>query len=1000
MAELTRFGFGQGVMSADFAGRVDVDHYHRSCAVLENMEVLQSGAVRRRCGSRFLTELPLKPLAMDVFLWSNGVLGCVIVYGSKVEVRDREGVLLFGAGYAAGSGVVRLLQINDLVVVVNSAQMPYMLKNVGGVFSFSQVAWKGIPMEGNWARSFALRFHANVCRVASRWDVFSRISNTNQCYSAQFGGVSFFPGQMLAVRYLLGEASFTISGLGFTEVALNVNHVGVGNKVAVKLGGTYTYWTCVQNWAPRAEALDPGQFPDFFEAGVDCWSSPVSGGYELRCKGHGSSVVFEVQQFVGGRWMAVLNADLSSLPSDDHIFTGDMGGDSVRLRVALVSSSAAVSPDIDRKVVFRRKAARVVMYLSVQFVYDDGSFRFSVVEFGDWFSVKAVVDWDVQAFSAVNGFPSCVAFHGGRLVFAGTVSQPQTLWFSAVDDFFNFMTGGGDADAMVLTLSGSSQSRIVWASSSGSSLLVGTTAGEVVIRAGGNSGVLSASSAVADNHSFCGSVGGVDVLMTTDALMFLDRSGRRLRRLSYSVDSDLYFARDMSVFSYGILSGGAVSCCWQRSPQPVAWMVPESGVNGGNLVGMLYNPDQQISSWFVWGLGAPVLQVCCTGTGRDVDPLFVCVKREKVGLIEPPDPDPGEPDPDPNPDPDPGNPDPPEPPKVPVEVVKDWRRHEFDLNGHLYNWPVSFFYFSDENLFITHPAVEGGFGGSAPKQWGWLFHNKLEGSGYYRVWSSQLYWDTKVRKWTFNFLRNMDGSIPAPLNYFFDLPGVMVPGGHNWCFKAFGGWKGKLHLQESNDGVNYWDRAVYASDVDVSGFAHSQTWFRVRLYGYSRRDGHWAGLTCLESWRTEIEYVDAARSAGSGGSVRMSRMVDGVDDEVVMVPMYCLEVLDWVQRDMDSEGNGEGGKRFVATVLTNALDQPQFFGKRGAMPLVDLLVDGVDLAHAEVCSGGNWCACSGRGMDGWVSSVSLSNGGYVRAVGMRFDHGHGVVMAGRVRNGD
>lgn len=97
--------------------------------------------------------------------------------------------------------------------------------------------------------------------------------------------------------------------------------------------------------------------------------------------------------------------------------------------------------------------------------------------------------------------------------------------------------------------------------------------------------VLSSSSAVAEQHSNCGSFSTSDVLMTTDAIMFVDRSGKRLRRISYSMDSEFYFARDMTVFSYGVLSGGINGMVWQRAPEPVAWVVPESGEYAGKLMG-------------------------------------------------------------------------------------------------------------------------------------------------------------------------------------------------------------------------------------------------------------------------------------------------------------------------------------------------------------------------------------------------------------------------------
>jgi hypothetical protein len=49
--------------------------------------------------------------------------------------------------------------------------------------------------------------------------------------------------------------------------------------------------------------------------------------------------------------------------------------------------------------------------------------------------------WDEQSFSAVRGYPAAVAFHENRLVFGGTIQEPDALWFSKIGEFFNFDVG-------------------------------------------------------------------------------------------------------------------------------------------------------------------------------------------------------------------------------------------------------------------------------------------------------------------------------------------------------------------------------------------------------------------------------------------------------------------------------------------------------------------------------------------------------------------------------
>lgn len=62
--------------------------------------------------------------------------------------------------------------------------------------------------------------------------------------------------------------------------------------------------------------------------------------------------------------------------------------------------------------------------------------------------------WSEQCFSAVRGYPAAVTFHENRLIFGGTIYQPDTLWMSKSGQFFNFDVGeANDNDSIDLTAS-------------------------------------------------------------------------------------------------------------------------------------------------------------------------------------------------------------------------------------------------------------------------------------------------------------------------------------------------------------------------------------------------------------------------------------------------------------------------------------------------------------------------------------------------------------------
>lgn len=794
-----RFGFGAGIMSRDLMGRADVDAVHRACEDMVNFELLQSGAVRRRTGSKWLRDLPGRPVAMQVFHWSDKSLAVVVILEDSLMVLSGEGVLLFQCDYESKGGLVRFRQINDLVIVTNSAALPVKLTNKGGIYDVQPLEWNHYPLEGSFNQSFPLTFTGVNFRVADAWDFCERsqedaggedqepseeiVEVDRKIYSfdfntyvkpaityigilngyqqwvyvnyesgngwyywqtgrsihmmtgtyynyfpavavvggktyrinfpgtwkgeiiieksinngsswtekirltgsrknveetvdrdtlvrfkfakyesktnwieqpvietfrkmsvtpslegdvvrAEFGGKMFCIGDVLAVRHKIGEMKVNFNAsqhfIGLAAANLKTTSYAVGKKLYVEAVGVRKYWTCVRAWkadstVPSATDLDA--WPSYFEPGCEFVRSVVSGAFEFGSKNSAIYNWWVVQTSSDGvRWETLITNDDQALPNTEVILTGDNDGIPLMMRCALIAHGLDVQVNNMSKY-FKCKRFNFINYLRIVSLNDDGSGQVAILNDPDMFrKVRHCWEWDFFAYRPQNGFPTACVLHAGRLVFGGTVGQPLTLWFSAVDDFFNFRTGDNTADSMLLTLSSSQQSALVWLASSGSALLCGTTAGEVVVRSI-KADILSSASAVAEQHSNCGSCTNTEVLMTTDALMFMDRSGKRLRRISYSLESEFYSAKDMTVFSYGVLSGGVNSMTWQRAPEPVAWIVPEEGKHAGKLMGMLYNPDQELASWFCWDLGGTVTGLACTATGRAVDDLFMAVER-------------------------------------------------------------------------------------------------------------------------------------------------------------------------------------------------------------------------------------------------------------------------------------------------------------------------------------------------------------------------------------
>jgi hypothetical protein len=62
--------------------------------------------------------------------------------------------------------------------------------------------------------------------------------------------------------------------------------------------------------------------------------------------------------------------------------------------------------------------------------------------------------WYEQAYSDLRGYPAAITFHENRLTLAGTISQPDSIWFSKISRYYNFDLGDAEsADAIQVTAS-------------------------------------------------------------------------------------------------------------------------------------------------------------------------------------------------------------------------------------------------------------------------------------------------------------------------------------------------------------------------------------------------------------------------------------------------------------------------------------------------------------------------------------------------------------------
>ena len=190
-----------------------------------------------------------------------------------------------------------------------------------------------------------------------------------------------------------------------------------------------------------------------------------------------------------------------------------------------------------------------------------------------------------------NKWPGVSSFFEQRLSFAGTYDKPLTVYQSTAGDYYSMITGTNDDDALVYTLAADTIGKIVWMVPE-DFLMIGSNDSEW--RYGGNSKTdpITPASINAKRQSSMGSE-NIQGILVGDAVLFIQKGGRRLRELAYSLEKDKYVSPDMTRLAYHISESGIVDMVSQSNPDPILWCTRDDG----QVATLIYNRPEDVIGW-------------------------------------------------------------------------------------------------------------------------------------------------------------------------------------------------------------------------------------------------------------------------------------------------------------------------------------------------------------------------------------------------------------------
>lgn len=249
-------------------------------------------------------------------------------------------------------------------------------------------------------------------------------------------------------------------------------------------------------------------------------------------------------------------------------------------------------------------------------------------------SVAATDLWYVGSWNKKYGYPSCATFFQDRLVFAGSIKQPNVVWMSKTGDYTNFgvekVNGTVTADSGIQIPIISRDLFNICHLVPGQDLMLLTVGNEWIIS---GMEVVTPSNLNPEMQTARGS-SKVEPQFIGNQIVYVQRQGSTVRNISYTFEADGYTGMDLTILAKHLVSGYfLLDSCYSQEPDSILYYVRDDG----KIICLTYLLEQEVYAWSQIETKGRFECVVSVPTGNK-DVVYTVVERqingEQVRYIE------------------------------------------------------------------------------------------------------------------------------------------------------------------------------------------------------------------------------------------------------------------------------------------------------------------------------------------------------------------------------
>ena len=557
----TNFQFGE--ISPSMIGRTDAEVYNKSAQKLTNFFIRNEGGVIKRPGFKKKLNLGASAGTTDIglriipFIFSDDERYIIGFTANSIKVI----ILDFDSNGSASSGAVTLLQ--TITTDIDGNSLPFTASLIKEI-NFAQTG-DVMFLCHNTMQTLKLVRTSLITFEVSNF-TFDKRADNKQTYQPYF---SFQP------------QNFTMTPSGTSgSITMTVKPTGTANNWAS--GQSYTIGTLVKDtnanliYRVNTAHTSSGAEPLSTNANAAKYSAQnyfdttgsISGSNYPNSKHIGITMKFRGQEIL---ITSVQSGSQATGTVQDELFTKlDINAlrtvkSSSIIEVTMplhnlnVGDSFTISETTDVGGIANTNLNGTYTVATIvddnKFTYDctttannseDGGGAPKIV------SASESSDFEEQSFSEYRGFPRAICFHEGRLFFGGTTSQPDGLFGSKTNQFFDFNVGSALDNESIQLNSSIGQLDSIKHLISNRDLQVFTESSEFIVPAFQNTPITPLNAMIRRQTPY--GVSHVKPVVFDGATIYVQRSGTVMREFIFSDKENAYISNSVSTLSSHLIT--------------------------------------------------------------------------------------------------------------------------------------------------------------------------------------------------------------------------------------------------------------------------------------------------------------------------------------------------------------------------------------------------------------------------------------------------------------